>query len=418
MFRSVLASSGWLRADPQRPGEQHRHGVRGITGAICAAVAAGIALTTAGLAGAAVPAAAVTRSLGPPEYSSAWVGYQAGGRWFRYVSTTVTVPPRVVPPSPGAPSQRGDAMIWLYGIGSVVPTQITVAPGGGLVSWGGPGVTGPCRISPRIGDRLALSIYYDQHGHVYFTVTDLTRHVTQTARMNVPKMTYLTARLFAWVYNDVTPPVADTPVWQFTDSRLTTYSGDHGTLVGPWTTSKTIVSTASTASGTVIASPSGLRNGGRDFGVWLRAVPRACATSGLVVWAYADYGGGYAGGYAYTVGFTNLSGHACTLRGRPGVSAVSLAGQQLGSPAGWGGGTAGTVTLADGATATARLDIGDAGAWCQPVTAAGLRVYPPGQRAAKIVPIPFGACPHAGPVWMHAGPVQNTGPDQPAGTAR
>src|SRR5882672_4132305 len=34
MFRSVLASSGWLRAGPHRPGEQHRHGAGGITGAI------------------------------------------------------------------------------------------------------------------------------------------------------------------------------------------------------------------------------------------------------------------------------------------------------------------------------------------------------------------------------------------------
>ena len=244
-----------------------------MTGAVCAAVAAGIALTTAGLAGAAVPAAAATGSLGPPEYSSAWVGYGTGGRWFRYVSTTVTVPPQVVPPSPGAPSQRGDATIELYGIGSVVPTQITVAPGGGPVSWGDPGGSGTFRISPRIGDRLTLSIYYDQHGHVYLTVTDITRQTTQTARMNVPKMTYLHARLFAWVDNDVTPPVADTPLWQFTDSRVTTYSGDHGTLVGPWTTSKTIVSTASTASGTVIASPSGLSNGGQDFTAWFRALP-------------------------------------------------------------------------------------------------------------------------------------------------
>jgi hypothetical protein len=59
--------------------------------------------------------------------------------------------------------------------------------------------------------------------------------------------------------------------------------------------------------------------------------------------------------------------------------------------------------------ATAQLDIGDAGAYCQPVTAAGLRVYPPDQRVAKVVPIPFGACPHAGPVWMHLEPVQGQG---------
>jgi hypothetical protein len=272
MFRSVLASRR-LRAGPHRPGEQHRHGGGRITGAICAAVAAGIALTTAGLAGAAVPAMAATRSLGPPEYSSAWVGYGTGGRWFRYVSTTVTVPPQVVPPSPGAPSQRGDAMIWLNGIGSVVPTQITVAPGGGPVSWGDPGGSGTFRISPHIGDRLTLSIYYDQHGDDYLTATDSTQHTTQTVRTNVPTMTYLHARLFAWVYNDVTPPLADTPLWQFTDSRVTTYSGDHGTIAGPWTTSKTIVSTASTASGTVIASPSGLSNSGQDFTAWFRALP-------------------------------------------------------------------------------------------------------------------------------------------------
>ena len=143
MFRSVLASR-WLRAGPHRPGEQHRHGAGGITGAICAAVAAGIALTTAGLAGAAVPAAAATRSMGPPEYSSAWVGYQTGGRWFRYVSTTVTVPPQVAPASHG-----GSATVWLNGIGSVVPTQITVAPGGGPVSLGRPGRVGDVPDRPR-----------------------------------------------------------------------------------------------------------------------------------------------------------------------------------------------------------------------------------------------------------------------------
>jgi hypothetical protein len=132
-----------------------------------------------------------------------------------------------------------------------------------------------------------------------------------------------------------------------------------------------------------------------------------CATSGLVVWANANYGGGYAGGYRYTVSFTNLSGHTCTLRGYPGVSAVSLTGQQLGSPAGWSSAKPSTVTLANGATATAQLDIGDAGAYCRPVTAAGLRVYPPAQRVSKVVPVPFGACPHTGPVWMHlVGPIQ------------
>ena len=290
--------------------------------ALTAAAIGALALTTMGSAAGA--AAGAPRSMGPPEYSSAWVGYGISGRWFRYVSTTVTVPPQVLPPSPGAPGQRGDATIELYGIGSVVPTQITVAPGGGPVSWGGPGVTGPCRISPRIGDRLTLSIYYDQHGHVYLTVTDITRHVTQTARMNVPKMTYLHARLFAWAYNDVTPPATDTPLWQFTNSRVTTYRGDHGTIAGPWTTSKTIVSTTSTASGTVIASPSGLSNGGQDFTAWFRALPLAY-TDGL-----AGYGA--SGGRWFRFVSTTLTVPAATQPASAGDVALIWLGQNGATP--------------------------------------------------------------------------------------
>ena len=347
MVRSVLASGGWLRAGPYRPGGQHRHRTGGITGAVCAAVAAGIALTTAGVAGAAVPAAAATGatgSLGPPEYSSAWAGYQAGGRWFRYVSTTVTVPPQVVPPSPGAPAQRGDATVFLYGIGSVVPTQITVAPGGGPVSWGDPGGSGTFRISPRIGDRLTLSIYYDQHGHVYLKAADLTRHTTQTVRTHVPAMTYLHARLFAVVYNDVSPPVADTPLWQFTDSRVTTYSGDRGTLVGPWTTSQMIVSTASNSSGTVIASPSGLSNGGQDFTAWFRALPLA----------YTDGLAGYeaSGGRWFRFVSTTLTVPAATQPASAGDVALIWLGQHGATPRAFAtitvlpGGGAGSVSYA------------------------------------------------------------------------
>ena len=41
---------------------------------------------------------------------------------------------------------------------------------------------------------------------------------------------------------------ADTCV-EFTGSRLTTYRGDHGTVTGPWTTSKMMTTTTCTASG-------------------------------------------------------------------------------------------------------------------------------------------------------------------------
>jgi len=149
-----------------------------------------------------------------------------------------------------------------------------------------------------------------------------------------------------------------------------------------------------------------------------------CATSGLVVWLNVPPGNNYAGGASYYLEFTNLSGHACTLRGYPGVSAVSLNGRQLGSPAGWGSPRATAVRLASGRTATAELQIADTGNYSQCFqrlpqgpgmagllpTAAGLRVYPPNQTASTVIPYPLRACAHTGPVWIHAGPVTPGGP--------
>ncbi len=124
-----------------------------------------------------------------------------------------------------------------------------------------------------------------------------------------------------------------------------------------------------------------------------------CTTSGLVIWLYNEPGGGTAGSVFYKLELTNLSGHACTLFGYPGVSAVDLANGQLGAGASREAfGKPRTVTLAPGAGAQAVLRITDAGALpgCRPVTAAGLRVYPPGQSAAKRIPFPFQACSRAG----------------------
>jgi len=150
----------------------------------------------------------------------------------------------------------------------------------------------------------------------------------------------------------------------------------------------------------------------------------SCATSGLVVWLNVPPGNDYAGGAYYYLEFTNLSGHACTLRGYPGVSAVSLNGRELGSPAGRGTAKTTTVRLASGGTATAELQIADTGNYSQCFqrlpqgpgmpgllpTAAGLRVYPPNQTASKVIPYPLRACAHTGPVWIHTGPVTLGGP--------
>ena len=141
------------------------------------------------------------------------------------------------------------------------------------------------------------------------------------------------------------------------------------------------------------------------------ATTPGCPAAGLVVWMNTQSDGA-AGTFYYTLEFTNLSRHACTLRGHPGVSAVNLRGGQIGSPAGWGtigNAKLGTVRLTSGATATAVLAIADVSNYprgaCHPVTAAGLRVYLPNQFASKVIPYPFRACASE-QVFMTAGVVQ------------
>jgi hypothetical protein len=125
-----------------------------------------------------------------------------------------------------------------------------------------------------------------------------------------------------------------------------------------------------------------------------------CSTGKLVVWLNTE-GNGAAGSRYYKLELTNLSVHSCTLTGYPGVSAVDLAGHQLGRAAMRTPSTARTITLAYGAAASAVLRIVEAGnyppASCRQAHAAGLRVYPPGQTASKLVPFPFEACARSGP---------------------
>ena len=123
---------------------------------------------------------------------------------------------------------------------------------------------------------------------------------------------------------------------------------------------------------------------------------RACQTAGLVTWLDLP-GNGAAGSIVYSLDFTNLSGHTCTLRGYPGVSAITLRGRQVGKAAGRDNSRkTKTITLKNGASAVAMLRVAEAGnfppASCGPVTAAGMRVFPPNQKASRTVPYPFGVC--------------------------
>jgi hypothetical protein len=131
----------------------------------------------------------------------------------------------------------------------------------------------------------------------------------------------------------------------------------------------------------------------------------SCPTSGLVVWLTDNPGGAAAGTDYFDLEFTNLSRHTCTVTGYPGVSAVNLAGQQVGGPAGRNPQRGAVpITLSNGASASVVLGIVDAGNFpasrCHSVVAAGLRVYPPNQTASRVVPFPFAACSRSGPTFL------------------
>jgi hypothetical protein len=129
-----------------------------------------------------------------------------------------------------------------------------------------------------------------------------------------------------------------------------------------------------------------------------------CAAADLVVWAGVPASGA-AGSFTYQLEMSNTSHHACSLYGYPGVSAVGTHGNQLGSAAIRSSShPVRLITLGRGATAHVELRIADVAGYpaaaCHPVTASGLRVYPPNDFLAQYVPLPFRACQKRGPKYL------------------
>ena len=98
---------------------------------------------------------------------------------------------------------------------------------------------------------------------------------------------------------------------------------------------------------------------------------------------------GAAGTIYVPIVFTNTGRARCTLRGFPGVSSVDGAGRQIGSPARWVGARVTTVALAPHGAASAIYGQAQAlnfpRSRCHPVSARGLRVYPPNQTHSRRV---------------------------------
>jgi hypothetical protein len=73
---------------------------------------------------------------------------------------------------------------------------------------------------------------------------------------------YDDAELDAAVIGDGASPAAEPQLWEFTGTRLTTYTGVHGNVEGPWQLTKQVKTTDGTPTGAVVTSPSAPRNGG------------------------------------------------------------------------------------------------------------------------------------------------------------
>jgi hypothetical protein len=283
-----------------------------------AVAAAGVTATTLGLAvtgaaSAAVATKAQPQTIGPVIGSTSSAGYEASGRNFRYITSTITVPDtsfltglfpsEYIQLSNGSltqPSGGGDtytragieSCVVARSFGDVCTTGTWVA----FVEAFNNSLNGPFfshflnLAGVNQGDGVNFSIYFDQAGNELHYV------ITPPSTSGTPQ--FYKTRAFGPLYDhaaaldDFTDstgtPIALPPfvrsfrINQFLQGALTTYSGARGSFVGPWTTSPVIATSNGLLppSGTTRVSPSALWSDGLlangavrsndAFGVWAR----------------------------------------------------------------------------------------------------------------------------------------------------
>jgi hypothetical protein len=123
----------------------------------------------------------------------------------------------------------------------------------------------------------------------------------------------------------------------------------------------------------------------------------ACAPSQMRVTVMGAPGGGSAGHEEMQIIATNTGPTQCTLQGYPGVSLTAPgSGAQLGAAADRVPGDAPLMRLEPGKTAVSSILVAQAalyGSSCgTTTTAAGFRIYLPGQTTASFAPSPVSAC--------------------------
>ena len=291
---------------------------RRITRTLFAAAAAGVTASTLGLAAAGAASAAVSSkaqpaTIGTTIATTSTAGYEASGRDFRYISSTITVPDtsfltgiypqEYIQLSNGSltqPTGGGDqyiragieACVVARSFGDVCATGTWVA----FVEAFDNSLNGPYfshyynLAGVNQGDGVNFSIYYDEAGNELHFV------ITPPSTSGTPQ--YYKTQAYGAIFDhaaalddftDSTGTPIPLPFFlhafrinQFLQGAITTENGLRGSFVGPWTTSPVEATSNGLPypSGTVRVSPNALWSDGLSangavraddaFGVWVR----------------------------------------------------------------------------------------------------------------------------------------------------
>jgi hypothetical protein len=291
---------------------------RRITRTLFAAAAAGVTVSTLGFTAAGAASAAVSSKALPPTIgttigSTSSAGYEASGRDFRYITSTIRVPDtdfltglypqEYIQLSNGSltqPTGGGNAYtragiepcVVARSFGDICATGTWVA----FVEAFNNSLSGPFfshffnLAGVNQGDGVNFSIYFDQAGNELHYV------ITPPSTSGTPQ--FYKTRAFGPLYdhaaalddftNSTGTPIALPPfiqpfrINQFLQGAITTENGDRGSFAGPWTTSPVVATSNGLVYplGTVRVSPTALWSDGLvangavrsndAFGVWAR----------------------------------------------------------------------------------------------------------------------------------------------------
>jgi hypothetical protein len=211
---------------------------------LLAATAAGATLAALGLTGAAA-AATTSRASVPTIYTNAVAGYLDGSNYgpdFRFVAATVQMV--ACQPTHNIPERadNANARVGLLGTGLSATVTATCGGGKGTLTYSSGATNGAFKLSPRVGDELRLSVYWNAASKTdEFAVTDTTSGAAETVGVPASEPhVYWLAELESVIKNSGIahkPPVTER-LWDFRFCNVTTTTGVHSGITGPWFTQK------------------------------------------------------------------------------------------------------------------------------------------------------------------------------------